>query len=393
MNSLFANYSFGAMMKQVFGSSAPQPSDQQTLYPRIINLPSNAMRPSTLDHSAYSEDMDNQCLDYTSITSPHIAITPAHHAGYLNFTSAHGYSDSEPVSTSRAYLNSFYPSENSFPDSYSSFSEASYTETPLDTAYNAHESFLHAAMQQQHHQVMSETEASFCQQEALFDAEDDFIFSGIIGGKDDVPPPFNAYLIPPSDFKPEPQVKSSRSQLSAMLSATSGGTMANTSPMSECSSHLSASSPQFSDYTASTFSSPAQPYLSPATISTSLERAGYSLTRTGSSGKIRKPSPDLYHFVDQNGKRRYKCKDCPHTSTRPNNLREHQGRHDLNRPKPWQCRKCDRAFPRKNDCKRHFTKVHIKMNEEDDPVQYAYLQELLRQSLEPLPQLRSRPQG
>jgi Zinc finger, C2H2 type len=173
--------------------------------------------------------------------------------------------------------------------------------------------------------------------------------------------------------------------------------MANTSPTSECSSHLSAPSPQFSDsgYTASTFSSPAQPYLSPATISTSLERGGYSLTRAGSSGKIRKPSPDLNSYVDQNGKRRYKCKDadCTYTSPRPNNLREHQGRHDPDRPKPWQCRMCDRAFPRKNDCKRHFTKVHIKMNEEDNPALYAYLQEKLRQSIEPLFPLRSRPQG
>lgn len=182
-----------------------------------------------------------------------------------------------------------------------------------------------------------------------------------------------------------------------MFPATPGGTMANTSPMSECSSHLSVPSPLFSDSgnTASTFGSPAQPYLSNATVSTSLERAGHCLTRTGSSGKIRKPSPDLVSFVDHNGKRRYKCKDqdCPYTSARPNNLREHQGRHDPNRPKPWQCRLCERAFPRKNDCKRHFTKVHIKINEVENPAQYANLQELLHQSMEPLFQIRSRPQG
>ncbi|KAI8577413.1 hypothetical protein K450DRAFT_252311 [Umbelopsis ramanniana AG] len=387
----FANYSIGAFIQQVFGSSAPQPSDQQALYPRIVNLPSNTMGPSTLDHSAYPEDMDDQRLDYSSITSPHIEITPAHHAGYMNFMPAHGHSDSEPLATSRAYLSSFYLSENSYPDSYSSISEASFTETPHNAAYNDNGSYLHAAMQQ-HYQDMSETvDGNFCQQEAFFG--DDFNFADVLGGKDDVPSPFNAHLIPPSDFQPEPQVKSSRSLLSALFPATSGGTMANTSPMSECSSHLSASSPQFSDFTASTFSSPAQPSLSPATISTSLERSGYSLTRAGSSGKIRKPSPDLYSYADQYGKRRYKCKDCDYTSARPNNLREHQGRHNPNRPKPWQCRICDRAFPRKNDCKRHFVKVHMKMNEEDNPVQYAFLQEQLRQSIEPRFQPRSRPQG
>lgn len=240
-------------------------------------------------------------------------------------------------------------------------------------------------------------EGNFSQPGPYFSSEDDFNIAEILGERDDVSTPLDARLIAPSEYKPELQVKTNYSLLSAMFPATSGGTMANTSPMSECSSHLSIPSPQFSDSgnTASTFGSPAQPYLSNATISTSLERGGYSLTRTGSSGKIRKPSPDLFSFVDQNGKRRYRCKDqdCPYTSARPNNLREHQGRHDPNRPKPWQCRKCARAFPRKNDCKRHFTKVHIKINEEDNPAQYASLQELLLLSMEPLFQPRSRPQG
>jgi hypothetical protein len=147
MNNPLAN-SLGAFIKQVFGTPAPQPSDQQALYPRIVNLSSNSMGPSTLDHFAYTEDMDYQCSDYSSINSPHIEITPAHHAGYLNLNLAHGYSDSEPVDTSRAFLSSLYHSENSFTDSYSSYSERSFIETPHDAAYIDHGSFLHAAMQQ-----------------------------------------------------------------------------------------------------------------------------------------------------------------------------------------------------------------------------------------------------
>jgi hypothetical protein len=114
------------------------------------------MGPSTLDHSAYTEDMDTQCLNFSSITSPHIEITAAHHAGYSNINPAHGHSDSEPVDTAHAYLSSLYRPENSFADSFGSFSEASFTETPQDLAYNANVSFLDTYMQHQHYQDLSE---------------------------------------------------------------------------------------------------------------------------------------------------------------------------------------------------------------------------------------------
>jgi hypothetical protein len=212
----------------------------------------------------------------------------------------------------------------------------------------------------------------------------DFNIGEVYDARGDIQLPLNAQLIPTSNVKPQLVVNTNQSTLSALASATSGGTMANTSPMSD-SSYLSMSSPIFSDSgnTASTFGSPPQPYLSPVLASGSLDRSGYPLSRSLSSGKIRKPSPDLLWYADEYGKRRYKCKylDCKYTSPRPNNLREHQESHDPNRPKPWKCCRCKRAFARKNDCKRHFTKVHIKITQEEDPEEYARLQEDLLLSL------------
>jgi hypothetical protein len=49
----------------------------------------------------------------------------------------------------------------------------------------------------------------------------------------------------------------------------------------------------------------------------------------------------------------HKCPYCDHTSNRANNMREHTQIHNPNRPKPFCCKLCNRAFARKHDMKRH----------------------------------------
>ncbi|CAO3675437.1 unnamed protein product [Rhizopus stolonifer] len=50
----------------------------------------------------------------------------------------------------------------------------------------------------------------------------------------------------------------------------------------------------------------------------------------------------------------HQCPFCNHTSNRANNMREHVQIHNPNRPKPFACHICSRAFARKHDMKRHY---------------------------------------
>ncbi|KAI9262048.1 hypothetical protein BY458DRAFT_515281 [Sporodiniella umbellata] len=63
------------------------------------------------------------------------------------------------------------------------------------------------------------------------------------------------------------------------------------------------------------------------------------------------PQPDL-----KSTKRTkvHQCPFCSHTSNRANNMREHTQIHNPNRPKPFCCKICSRAFARKHDMKRHY---------------------------------------
>lgn len=164
---------------------------------------------------------------------------------------------------------------------------------------------------------------------------------------------------------------------------TTNGSMTSSSPSLDDSSCLSPVSPVFSDLgnSTSTYSSPNQPFLSPIESSQSLDvPTGYSLTRTPSGGRARKPPSDLILITGPNGERRYQCNQCAHTSTRPNNLREHQLRHDPNRPKRFRCILCQRPFARKNDLKRHW-QIHFKGESSSAPQYKTLLMVMLNKSL------------
>ncbi|KAI9483786.1 MAG: hypothetical protein EXX96DRAFT_500203 [Benjaminiella poitrasii] len=53
-------------------------------------------------------------------------------------------------------------------------------------------------------------------------------------------------------------------------------------------------------------------------------------------------------------KKIHHCPHCAHTSNRANNMREHIQIHNPNRPKPYACKLCNRAFARKHDMNRHY---------------------------------------
>jgi hypothetical protein len=192
------------------------------------------------------------------------------------------------------------------------------------------------------------------------------------------------HLIAPGSFGMPPYMPACNSDpaLPVETLVTTSGSMASASPNNDEISCLSPYSPLFSDtgLSNSTYSSPYQPFLSPS--SRSLDVPGYALTRTASGGKARKPPGDLILIEGPNGERRYQCKSCSHTSTRPNNLREHQLKHDPNRPKRFQCLLCERPFARKNDLKRHW-QIHFKGESTSLPEYKAFLMAMLDRSLIP----------
>ncbi|KAG0746310.1 hypothetical protein G6F57_004073 [Rhizopus arrhizus] len=69
------------------------------------------------------------------------------------------------------------------------------------------------------------------------------------------------------------------------------------------------------------------------------------------------PQPEIKKARNNKTKRGtkiHRCPYCNHTSNRANNMREHVQIHNPNRPKPFCCKICDRAFARKHDMKRHY---------------------------------------
>lgn len=121
------------------------------------------------------------------------------------------------------------------------------------------------------------------------------------------------------------------------------------SPMSSDMSYSVASSCN----SESTFDS----HMLAASTSRSPNVSGHPLSRTGSN-RIRRAPSDLI-LVSGPGSRYYQCKFCSYTCPRTTNMREHEKRHDPNRPKPYVCMICTKGFARKSDLKRHY-RLHLK---------------------------------
>ncbi|CAO3697688.1 hypothetical protein G6F70_008029 [Rhizopus microsporus] len=82
--------------------------------------------------------------------------------------------------------------------------------------------------------------------------------------------------------------------------------------------------------------SPSAPHTQPQPASSDIKKPKRKTVATTKRGKI------------------HKCPYCDHTSNRANNMREHTQIHNPNRPKPFCCKICKRAFARKHDMKRHY---------------------------------------
>lgn len=151
--------SFSNLFKQMMGSQVQSPETQDPqpkLYPTIVSLPSNSTHSIVAFNDTHMNMSENHYLQLAANPSPHIEITPASRpiqTPYANYYQSNYHESAtygrgvQEYPPHRYYLSHFSVPENSFCESYGSYSEGSLTFSPPQATSDPEFGFLDHVMQ------------------------------------------------------------------------------------------------------------------------------------------------------------------------------------------------------------------------------------------------------
>ncbi|KAG2184567.1 hypothetical protein INT43_000476 [Umbelopsis isabellina] len=364
---------------------------QPKLNPTIVSVsagPGHSLVVPSMEHEAYPSDDDEDFYhQLPNNPSPGINIVPPNRQVQTVYSdyyqpNYHMYNDGVFGNQNISYtcfedeLNGFSLPENSLGESYGSYSDASLVFSPPRPDSEMEFGSANNSLRTHALQDLMNQGTSAADLQQLTRSTSDFIVSDVFS-MDEVSAQ-NGHLFSPQSYEYHPLMhglcSSSPITPAAPLETpvASQDSMASDSPYEEpC--YLSPMSTDMSYSVASSCNSESifHSHMRATSTSRSPTVSDHPLSRT-SSNRIRKAPSDLILVSGPSGSRHYHCKFCPHTCKRTTNMREHQKKHDPNRPRPFVCMICSKGFARKSDLKRH-VRLHLKEDPETAEFALTYI--------------------